>query len=717
MLAGLCALFVLSPAMPMPETGSAPPSAVPFATVREVALTWAATEFPGARLGAAVPYVDEEGNTVAWMFHFRTDGKEFPSYEQVAADVQAVRQTLTVNTDLSQRRSKYAYVLVSARRDRVPVICFGYGSSSYYAIAAKALERARQSLGPEARLSRIYFLSPSTYLEFEDPAGKSMVLSEHFERTWDSRESFTGYVAKARAELREKHPGEEEAAAKYAEGRWDHALEPRLGATSEVYVPNHELAPFYDWSYGCSPTSGAMVLGYVDRFQKSGRLVSHFYQRRDGVEGENDWQVPNVQYECAIEMQTDTTSGGTYPFYIGSGMAQVAYNHEYYDLSVLNDVGGSHSDWCWSTITSEIDAGHAFVWSVDWQQHSLAAFGYRTDKYVYVHNTWWAPAAWWEHSGSGSAYVAAVTPGEGDEHNIRLTYPRGDTLYNSTGHGEVLYSGNTCRIRWESGTPGTSVDIDISTNGGRNWQTLATGVPDSCAYRWYIPPSTPSCDSVRLRLSQHVGADLTSADGSFGNFRVLHGPPLPPPQVAPPNGLPIHMDALPVVLEVDSVAAGSDSIHFKLVQGLDTIWEQNGRSSHCSVPDSLLELAKVYKWIVRGYNQWGWGDWGTPWTFRIVPAGVEEEKPALVNSAFSVPAVNRLGSGSVAFNVRAAAPGSKLIVYDALGNVACELVVTQPGRLSWDMTDAVGRKLAAGLYFARLGGSTTQLTRKLVLLD
>ena len=716
--AGLLALIVLAVAMPMPETGTTPPNAVPFETVRNVALNRAATEFPGAKLGTAIPYVDESGNTVAWMLHFRTDGKEFPDHDQVAADVQAERKTLTPNTDLSRWRSKYSHMLVSARRDRAPVVRFGYGTSEYYAIAAKAQSRAQQTLGPDVRLSRIYFVSPSTYLEFTNPAGRSTVMSEHFERTWDSRDAFAGYVAEARAALREQYPGEEEAAAKYQTGRWDHALDPSLGDKGEVYVPDYGQAPFYDWSYGCTPTSGAMVCGYVDRFQNSGRLVDYFYQRWDGVEGENDWQIPNVQRECAVQMHTDTTNGGTSFFSISNGLFQVGYSNGYTAWSVTNTTGRSSNDWAWSTITSQIDAGHAMIWSASWESHSLACFGYRTeDKFVYVHNTWWTPAEWWTHSGDDASHVAAVTPDAGDAHNIRLTYPLGDTFYNSTGHGEVLYPGDTCRVTWESGTPGTSVDIELSTDGGRNWGTLAAGVPDSGACYWYIPSSTPSCDSVRIRLSQYDGATLTSADGSFGCFRLLHGAPLPPPQTAPPNGLPIRSDSLPVVLAVDSVKASCDSIHFKLVQGLDTIWEQNDQLAHCVLPDSLIQFNKIYKWNVRGYNQWGWGDWSSQWTFRVVPVGVEEEKPAPVNSAFSVPAVNRLGSGSVQFDVRMAAPGSKLVVYDALGNVVRELAVAEPGRLSWDMNDAAGRKLAAGLYFARLAGGATQPTSKLVLLD
>ena len=716
-LAGLCALFVLSLAMPMPEIGTTPPNAVPFETVRNVALTRAAAEFPGAKLGTAIPYVDEDGNAVAWMFHFRTDGKAFPGYDQVAADVQAERKTLTPNTDLSRWRSKYAHILVSARRDRAPVLRFGYGTSEYYAIAARAQVRAQQTLGPDARLSRIYFVSATTYLEFTNPAGRSTVMSEHFERTWDSRDAFIGYVAESRAALRERYPGEEEAAAKYQAGRWDQALEPRLGDKGEVYVPDYGLAPFYDWSYGCTPTSGAMVCGYVDRLQNSGRLVDYFYQRWDGVEQENDWQIPNVQRECAIQMHTDTTNGGTGFIYISNGLFQVGSSNGY-SWSVTNTTGRSSNDWAWSTITSQIDAGHAMIWSAGWESHSLACFGYRTEgKFVYVHNTWWTPAEWWDHSGDDASHVAAVTPDAGDAHNIRLTYPRGDTFYNSFGHGEVLYPGYTCRVTWESGTPGTSVDIELSTNGGRNWATLGAGVPDSGAYYWEIPSSTPSCDSVRIRLIQRDNSAVTSADGSFGCFRLLHGVPLPPPQIAPPNGLPIRSDSLPVVLAVDSVKAGCDSVHFRLVQGYDTIWEQNGPSAHCIVPDSLIQFNKIYKWIVRGYNQWGWGDWGTQWTFRVVLVGIEEEKPAPVNSAFSVPAVSRLASGSVQFDVRIVAPGSKLTIYDALGNVVRELAVAQPGRLTWDMNDATGRRLAAGLYFVRLAGGATQPTRKLVLLD
>ena len=223
-------------------------------------------------------------------------------------------------------------------------------------------------------------------MEVEDASGKRVVMSEHFERTWNSREAFTSYVTQGRNEMREESPDNEAAVAKMAESRWEHIFDARLGAlTDSAFVPNHLLAPFYDWHYGCSPTSGAMVCGYVDRFQKSGRMVQYYYERHNPVEQEQDYQIANTQYECAIDMNTDTTQGATNLGAIAPGLEQVAYDNGYDDWGVTNEPGGSQSDWCWSLLKAEINSGHAMVWSVSAvgtppEGHSLAAFGYRTDK-------------------------------------------------------------------------------------------------------------------------------------------------------------------------------------------------------------------------------------------------------------------------------------------------------------------------------------------------
>ena len=190
----------LRPAVPRP-------SAVPFATVQQVALTWAATEFPGASLGTAVPYVDQDGNTVAYMFHFRTDGGKFPAWEQVAADVQAERQTLTMNTEPAD-------VAVEVQPHA------GFGAARPVAGHRVRVRHFRvlRHRGPGAgagavgaRLDRdalAYLLHlPSTYLEFADGRGGHFVVSEHFERTWTSREAFTGYVTDGHGRAAQAVPG------------------------------------------------------------------------------------------------------------------------------------------------------------------------------------------------------------------------------------------------------------------------------------------------------------------------------------------------------------------------------------------------------------------------------------------------------------------------------------------------------------------------------
>jgi hypothetical protein len=712
LLAGLLSCLAGLLALPLPEAGFLPPDAVPFSEVTRVALDRAAAEFPGARLGAVVPYVDESGATAAWMFHFRTDGGEFPDYDQVADDILAWRATLGPGTDLTRWTAPYCYVLVSARYDRTPVYRFGYGSSEYYALGRKALAQARSLLGLDARLSRIYFICLRVYLEFANGAGQHVVFAEHFERVWYSRAAFAGYVQAARAELGQQYPVDERQTREYHRRAWQRAQAAPGPRLDDVFVPNVNRAPFYDWSYGCTPTSGAIVLGYLDRTQEYGRLVDWHAQRRDNVEGEMDWQIPNVQRECALAMYTDTSYGGTYLPYIAPGLATVGADNGY-SFEVTDVMGAEWNDWAWDTITAQIDSGRAMVWSATWERHSLACFGYRTEgQYLYVHNTWWQPAAWWSHSGPDWAHVAAVNPSGGSSHRLHLTFPKGDTNYNSTGRGEVFYVGDTCRVTWNNyGNPATAVDVYLSQNGGRDWQQIADNLPDNGSYSWYVPDATPSSDTNRLRLEQYDGSSYTSGDGTFGNFR-LQREPMPPTHLAPANGLPVQNP--PIVLVVDSARARCDSIEFKLILGVDTIWRQLGTAWRCSLPDTLFERNRTYKWTTRSHNRFGWGAWAGAWSFRVLFGAVEEATAPAQAGLFSLPGVSRLGAGTVTV---VGQPGVRLVVYDALGRPVRTLLTENTGRTDWDLLDETGQRVRVGLYFVRLENETEARTRRLILVD
>ncbi len=707
-------LCLVIAALGMPEWGATPPNAVDFGTVRQLVVRKAEAEWPGCRMGPVIPYVDETGTTVAYCFHFRTDGAIFPEQQEVTRDMLAERERLTVNTDLSRWKSKYSYILASARYDLVPIVCFGYGTSEYFAIGEEAQQRARAILGEEAFLTRIYFNGSRAFLEFGNSAGEHVVMSNHFERIWNSRESFREYVELGRAWERAQDWYNAEEIERIHRQEWDEVLRRDFTDFAEYYVPEVQRAPFYNWGYGCSPTAAAMVLGYIDRTQNYGRLVDHYWQRYDPVLKGMNYQNPNTQYECAVAMGTDTVnSGGTYMSAIPTGLRNAANGYgNNYSFTVNSTNGTSFNDWAWSTITSEINGGYPFVWSVTWEAHSLACFGYRTDKYLYVHNTWWAPAAWWAHSGNGTSQVASPRPAGGDPRKLELIYPRGDTAYNRTGGGEVLQAGDTVNVIWNNfGNPGTSVTIDYSVTGGKTWQTLVSGIPDNGVYRWYVSPSLGVQESVRLRLKQYNGTTLTSGDGTISNFTIVREP-LPPTFLKPPNGQQILTP--PVVLVVDSLYRG-DSLDFRVIYGTDTILRHKTTDWWYQIPDGVLIYGRSYKWTCRARNQFGWGRFGTLWSFWVRFTGVNGEDAQRKVSALRVTAASPL-KGKAVFRVSEPAVGYKLVVYDALGRVVRELAADQP-EVVWDLRNYEGVRQSAGFYFVQLQGPVYAPTTKFILFD
>ena len=701
----LTIVLTFAAGMALPDAGTTPPGAVPFAVAQGLALRKAGAAWPGARAGAVLPYLDEAGRTVAWMFHFRTDGKQFPGYDEVADDIRAERAGLGPNVDLTRRPSRYAFVLVSARYDRAPILGWGRGVSEYYAVGREARARAAAALGSAAELTRLYFDWPQANLEFT-AGGRSVVYTPHFERVWQSRDAYAADREALRAQATAA-PGHDAAAiARVHRQEWDEYLARDFAEFAEVFVPEVDRAPYYDWSYGCTPTSAAMVCGYTDRTLDYGRLVDWFWSRYDCVEGQMDFQIPNAQRECAVRMHTDTLSGGTSIYNIGSGLRGV-FQDNGYNCDMVDVQGGVGNDWAWTTIVDEFNSGHAMVWSALWEVHSLTGLGYRTpEKDVYVHNTWWQPAAWWHYSGSDWSHVASPHPSNGDARKLELTWPLGDTFYGSQGRGEVLQVGDTVHVTWNVATPGTKVDIEISYNCGRAWSALAGNLPDNGDYQWYIAPATQAQDSVRLRLTQYNGSTLTSADGSFGNF-AFSREPRPPVNLSPPNGRQLMEGN--IILLVDSTRVDIDSIEWRVLQSTDTIWRSKSVGTACPLPDSMFVYGRSYKWFARAYNHFGWGAWGTPWSFWCrfnsgVAEGPANEPPAPLRAAA---VASR--SGGVRFELGPAAPDARLVLYDALGARVREFAAA--GVVTWDALDESGRLVPAGLYFARLehdGGATVR---------
>jgi agmatine/peptidylarginine deiminase len=90
--------------------------------------------------------------------------------------------------------------------------------------------------------------------------------------------------------------------------------------------------------------------------------------------------------------------------------------------------------------------------------------------------------------------------------------------------GDVVLAGSVQQIRWNASDTGNrplaSVDLAWSTDG-EGWATIASGIPDSGAFAWNVPPSLVG-SSVRVRVTAR-SADGDVAMALSGAFRAGPG--------------------------------------------------------------------------------------------------------------------------------------------------------------------------------------------------
>ena len=93
-------------------------------------------------------------------------------------------------------------------------------------------------------------------------------------------------------------------------------------------------------------------------------------------------------------------------------------------------------------------------------------------------------------------------------------------------------------------------------------------------------------------------------------------------------------------------------------------------------------------------------------------AGIDEELPES-ESKLSLAVEPGVGQ-NFTFRISPLVSGGELIIYDASGSVVRDLTISNNQTIHWDGTDANGRSLSPGVYFARLSPNTSSL--KLVLI-
>ncbi|HPE33333.1 MAG TPA: BACON domain-containing carbohydrate-binding protein [Bacteroidales bacterium] len=314
------------------------------------------------------------------------------------------------------------------------------------------------------------------------------------------------------------------------DAEWDQFLNQGLQTgKSEIWIPLHDgNCKFYDWSYGCSPTAAAMLLSYWDYVSlhysfKYTKLIDYHYQRWEAMESQWDYQVPNVQKQLAIAMNTDTVStGGTDRTDIAPGYASVCNTTNGYSFTCTHHDHGTDYVWYFNKIVSEIGSYQRPV-HISIPGHSECCVAYdAATNLIGVHNTWWGSVQWINRDNLERVYT--IVPGGSTGLAIELTHPAGDLGYNHNGSGELFYAGDVYEIRWErTYSTDSYVKLYYSVNGGYNWTSITSNTPNDGKYDWSVPTGISS-SSCRILIYVYSSSGVFSgADGSFGNFRINSG--------------------------------------------------------------------------------------------------------------------------------------------------------------------------------------------------
>lgn len=463
-----------------------------------------------ASIDTVVPFSGYDGKDVAYLVILRQKGRY-------------------IGPNMTDNRE---YVVVSAKRSSVPIPEFGRGLPTFCTRGQLFLRVAERYLGGKAKLVRIYYGSPGEeYYEFRGQARDIIIDPFSFKVVKKRDFSFIGgkrSFGKAKGVIRKAWQDIE------------NAERSNLRRGSEKKV---EEVPFFIWSYGCTPTASAMVLGYWD-IQGYDRLIEYYFDHWDVAIAsyiDTGWiyNVPDVQKALAIAMETDTTYGGTFVEKVAPGQMEVAQERGY-EFSSYDILGDETNDWAWSEIKAEIDAGRPFNWSISNYYyigphhgfidtmviyHSVTGVGYvegdsLAEDYVIVHDTWssferyWSLFTYYDDGGYSSHDAVSFIPESAPLGNIWVEAPKG---------GSCFWGGDTAEVKWDFDVPSADfVNLYATLNNGESWMPIAESLPALKKDFLYALPDTYT-ENLRFRAILYGGGKEVASDANIDNLMIISG--------------------------------------------------------------------------------------------------------------------------------------------------------------------------------------------------
>jgi len=382
-------------------------------------------------MGTAIPLSDFKGNIVAYEISFSTKHAEFPGYDYILESIRRGRALIeegyiTGNKRLSNFAKRlrwgvvsYRTIIIAARYNMYPILEYSTGLSPFYTTGDLAKHKAAGILGTsEIKLTRMYYGGHlNRWFEFTAHDGRRILIDVYSLKAFQPGAILNGQADK-------KQDIEELQFIKLNNNAAWEKLKSGARIISDVRAAAQiGNVPFYDWSFGCSPTASAMILGYHNN-KGYHNLIDYYFDRWDPLENEWDYSIPNVQRELAQAMKT-SADGSTYVRDISPGNTYVTNNINGYRFeSNRSTWGTSWNNFNWDLIKKEIDANRPFHWVVidywssqhrDHVDHSVAAVGYTNNHYVIVHNTWdTREHSWYYYSDTAgkisSSYVINIIP-------------------------------------------------------------------------------------------------------------------------------------------------------------------------------------------------------------------------------------------------------------------------------------------------------------------
>jgi|GEM_PF-410236 len=206
-----------------------------------------------------------------------------------------------------------------------------------------------------------------------------------------------------------------------------------LSAVQSGQTKYIDHVPYYDWTYGCSPTAGSMVVGYwrdqgLTRIPVSTNTITgdpvtkELADAMGTLYGSNYcqcWIIPIINKKICNPL-----CGFTVPVMIAPGINSELNKYQY---GITNSQYGWNAGNIyfpsWSDFQNEIDAGRPFELSMTsggapedqpntpYNHHSVAAVGYMVtsfDNFVTIHDTWETPSLYYDHMIRYNNWAAAM---------------------------------------------------------------------------------------------------------------------------------------------------------------------------------------------------------------------------------------------------------------------------------------------------------------------